>query len=335
MPKGTDLPLQFLCDELEWIDSYDVRTLDHYLRAKRVGRGRSLTEHQRRSVYSVLLSYHHLLKQKNVLDWTALPSRLWEKVQAGLVSIPTYDYVFVDEAQFFAPVSLKLIQSIVKPITGQLTLAADPTQGFLKRRESWAASGLNVRGRTVRLERPYRNSGPILKYAADFYRRRLPGEDEEINLPSPIQIAELPSGPFPELVNVRAQQDEITRTCNEIREAIARGARPEDILIILSTQRGGVRDRILNTLNKEHLVATDVQQKSAGDSARLCSINAMTGLEAPIVFLLGVSDLLQEEKSLKLAEEDRKELVRDNTRKLYTAMTRASQRLIIYSRPNS
>lgn len=332
IPKASELPLPFLCDELEWIEGYDVSNLQLYLRARRVGRGRSLSELQRRVVFLVFERYQRLLGDKESLDWTGLSSLLWKKVRTGKVTLPLYDYVFVDEAQFFAPVSLKLVQSIVKPLTGQLTLAADPTQGFLKRRESWAASGLNVRGRTVRLERPYRNSRTILEYATRFYRDRLPTEDEDVNLPSEHQMAQLPAGPSPELVAVAAAQDEVSRTCNEVREAIAHGAKPADFLIILSDEKADQRDRILTSLNKRQQIATDAQKMAATDTARVCSINAMTGLEAPIVFLLGMSDLLQSEGSLKLADEDRNELIRDNTRKLYTAMTRATQRLVLFYR---
>jgi hypothetical protein len=332
VPKAADLPLQFLCDEIDWIESYDVRTLENYLRAKRVGRKRSLNEQQRRAVYAVLQNYRRSIHEKDCLDWTTLSTVLWERVQSGKQKLPAYDYVFVDEAQFFAPVALKLIRSIVEPSAGQLTLAADPTQGFLKRRESWAASGLNVRGRTLRLTRPYRNSRAILQYAADFYRERLPDEDEEINLPDDGQIAQLHDGPSPETITVRALQDEVTRTCNEIRAAITAGANPADILIIISDEKGCQRARILASLNNGKTIVADAQKKAEANAARLCSINAMTGLEAPIVFILGATDLLQIEQSLRLAPEERKEIVRDNTRKLFTAMTRASQRLVVFKR---
>jgi hypothetical protein len=332
VPKAADLPLPFLCDEIDWIESYDVRTLEDYLRAKRIGRKRSLSEQQRRAVYAVLENYRRLLRERDCLDWTTLSTRVWERVRSGQQKLPTYDYVFVDEAQFFAPVALKLIRSIVETKSGQLTLAADPTQGFLKRRESWAASGLNVRGRTIRLTRPYRNSRAILQYAADFYRRRLPDEDEEINLPNDDQIAQLHEGPSPETITVRALQDEVTRTCNEIRAALRVGANPADILIIISDEKGRQRDRILASLNNGKTIVADAQKKIEANAARLCSINAMTGLEAPIVFILGATDLLQIEQSLKLAPEERKEIERDNTRKLFTAMTRASQRLVVFKR---
>jgi ATP-dependent exoDNAse (exonuclease V) beta subunit len=47
------------------------------------------------------------------------------------------------------------------------------------------------------------------------------------------------------------------------------------------------------------------------------------------VFLLGAHTLLEETQSLRLTEEERQDVVRDHARRLYMAMTRAGQRLVI------
>ncbi len=56
---------------------------------------------------------------------------------------------------------------------------------------------------------------------------------------------------------------------------------------------------------------------------------AATGIESPIVFLMGAHELYEQEQSIRLSDEERVELIRDNTRKLYMAITRAGQRLVI------
>jgi superfamily I DNA/RNA helicase len=62
---------------------------------------------------------------------------------------------------------------------------------------------------------------------------------------------------------------------------------------------------------------------------RVCGLDAATGLEAPIVFLVGAAELLEAEGDLQISADQRVELRRDNTRRLYMAFTRAGQRLII------
>jgi ATP-dependent exoDNAse (exonuclease V) beta subunit len=45
--------------------------------------------------------------------------------------------------------------------------------------------------------------------------------------------------------------------------------------------------------------------------------------------LVGLKELFEMEQSLRLSDTEREALVRDNTRKLYMAATRAGQRLVI------
>lgn len=56
--------------------------------------------------------------------------------------------------------------------------------------------------------------------------------------------------------------------------------------------------------------------------------DAGAGLESPIVFLVGLRELFEEEQSMRLADDEREDMIRDNTRKIYMAATRAGQRLV-------
>lgn len=47
------------------------------------------------------------------------------------------------------------------------------------------------------------------------------------------------------------------------------------------------------------------------------------------VNLVGVHALFEQEQSVRLSEDERHDLVRDNTRKLYMALTRAGQRVVL------
>ena len=58
-------------------------------------------------------------------------------------------------------------------------------------------------------------------------------------------------------------------------------------------------------------------------------LNAATGLEAPVVILLGMDHLLDSENDLRLSEGERGDLRRDHTRMLYMGFTRAGQRLLV------
>ncbi len=326
-----DLPLPFLIEEIEWLKDYGVRSLDLYLRARRAGRGRPLAENQRRAVWSIFTAYGTALAKRGAEDWPGLALRLLHAVESDMVSLPSYDAVFVDEAQFFAPVWLKIVRRLVAADGAELVLAADPTQGFLKRRESWSASGLEVRGRTTRLERAYRNTRDILDFAAGFYAARLPDDDEEVNLPTGETVMELPSGTMPTVLPSTSPQDEMLRAANEIRRLLSAGAAPEDILVV-HCESAHV-EPVLARLNTgtAPVPASHAQREARPGTVRVCSINACTGIEAAVVFVLGVDALLERENAPALDADERRELVRDNTRRLYVAFTRAVARLVLFS----
>ena len=61
---------------------------------------------------------------------------------------------------------------------------------------------------------------------------------------------------------------------------------------------------------------------------RVCSVDAATGLESPVVFVVGGAELLEREDDMPMPA-DQRELRRDNTRRLYMGFTRAGYKLYI------
>jgi superfamily I DNA/RNA helicase len=110
---------------------------------------------------------------------------------------------------------------------------------------------------------------------------------------------------------------------------VARGARLEHMLVIHADWQGA--QRALERLRAEFGAARVAHPKEGADpdQIRVCQLDSATGLESPIVFLLGAHRLLEAEGSLRISEEERAERVRDTTRRLYMAMTRAGQRLVL------
>jgi len=74
--------------------------------------------------------------------------------------------------------------------------------------------------------------------------------------------------------------------------------------------------------------AIDPKDTYPGDYVRVTTLNAGAGLESPIVFLVGLRELFEEEQSIRLSDDEREEIIRDNTRKVYMAATRVGQRLV-------
>ncbi|MBI5712273.1 MAG: DEAD/DEAH box helicase [Chloroflexi bacterium] len=318
-------------DEIDWYKDRLLFSREDYLSADRSGRGFALNESMRHKIYDAMEDYHRdLHRRQHKMDWADVPRKLLRSLEQGKIKPPRYDVIMVDEAQFFAPIWFEIIKRLVKPRTGHLFLVADPTQGFLKRKQSWAAVGLDVRGRTHRLEKSYRTTREILNFATLLYRTRLANDDEDTVLNNPPNLLEMPNGTLPTLIPLTSQQDEVTRVVNEIRSLANQGI-PLSHFLIICTEWQGV-NIMLERLQKEFGAQSALDPKeptSQTNHIRVCTLNAATGIESPIVFLCGVHDLYDAEQSVRLSDDERAELIRDNTRKLYMAVTRAGQRLVL------
>jgi hypothetical protein len=315
-----------LRSEVDWVKDNAINGPDEYLAADRRGRGFALNQGQRVQMFTAIRQYQERLNPR--IDWADVPLRMWEFIQKGQVLPQHYDVVLVDEAQFFAPVWFEIIQTLVKPQSGHLFLAADPTQGFLRQGVSWKSLGLEVRGRSYLLKLSYRTTRVILDFATRFYRTRVPEDAEGADILTPA-LQHMPPGVPPQIIPLTSPQDEISRVANEIAVLIGRGAAWRDILVLHANARGC--EQVISAIEGQlgRGAALDPKDSHPGNYVRVTTINAGTGLEAPIVFLMGLNQLFEAENSLRLSEGDRVELVLNNTRKIYMAATRAGQRLVI------
>jgi superfamily I DNA/RNA helicase len=266
------------------------------------------------------------MTKQGLFDYGDVPRGIWRQLSEGMIGPPLYDFILVDEAQFFAPIWFEILKRILNPASGRLFMVADPTQGFLKRRQSWLASGLDVRGRTQRLDRSYRTTRAILDFATRMYQLRLPADDEALIAPA---VQEMDAGAPPQIIRLTSEQDETTRVVNEIRVLREAGVPLSHILVLHASWQGV--ERLLGRLRAEFGPSAVVNPKTAapGKHIRVCTLNAATGLESPIVFVMGTHALCEAEQSVRLSADERAELIRENTRKLYMAFTRAGQRLAL------
>lgn len=321
----TSVTAGMLRSEIDWAKDQLEFDRQAYLDADRRGRGFRIPNRER--VWGAIEHYQQRLEAGGRMDWGDIPRQMLGFLDQNQVEIPPYDVILVDEAQFFAPVWFEIIRRLLKPGVGHLFLAADPTQGFLRRGGSWKSLGLEVRGRSHHLRRSYRTTLEILNFATLFYRSRIPTDDEE-DILAP-NLFDMPSGALPVLIALASPQDEIARLANEINALAGQGVPLRDMLV-LHTGWQGAKDLI--TALRKRLganAAWDPKDQYPGDYVRVTTLNAGTGLEAPVVFLAGLYELFEHEQSLRLSDEEREELIQENTRKIYMAATRAGQRLVV------
>lgn len=205
--EGLDkqLKFEFIIDEFEWISDNGPEpiSLDWYLSSDRAGRKRPLMENQRRKVYRLYVRYRKMLDERGLVDWPVLPRIFLKKLMDGAIECKQYHTIYIDEAQFFAPVWFRCVRKALDQERGRFFLVADPTQGFLRSGLSWVKMlGDDMRGRSQRLQKPYRNTREIMTFAKNFYLGRAISEEDEVNIPSEDAIRQMPAGAEPGFMGV-------------------------------------------------------------------------------------------------------------------------------------
>ena len=326
--EGTSIHIDRLLSEIDWFKDQIPMNKSKYLQTERKGRGFRLSQEQRLLMWNAISEYQHRLKRMHRMDWGDVPRKMWNFIRERKAQLPVYDFVMIDEAQFFAPIWFEIIRQVTKPRSGHLFIVADPTQGFLGRGTSWKYLGIEARGKTQNIRRSYRTTHEILNFATLLYRHRVQTNDNEDDIIEP-DLMNMPHGVIPVLIPLRSGQDEIGKVTAEIEFLKLHGA-PLGNILILHSEWEGV-DALIASLNHRlgDGTAIDPKDASPGETIRVTTLNAGTGLESPIVFLVGLNRLFEKEQSLRLSDEDIDRLMLENTRKIYMAATRAGQRLVI------
>lgn len=326
--KDTSIKPESLLSEIDWFKDQVNIDRSKYLIMERKGRGFRLNQEQRLLMWNAMIQYQNTLLATGKLDWGDIPRRMWNFIREKKVELPEYDCVMIDEGQFFAPIWFDIVRQITKPRSGHLFIVADPTQGFLGRGTSWKSLGIEARGRTQNIRRSYRTTHQILNFATLLYRNRIPKLDADDDVIEP-DLMNMPNGVLPVLIPLHSPQDEIGRVTAEVALLHQSGAPLRNILILHAEWEGV--DSLITSINRRlgKVAAVDPKDSAPADSLRVTTLNAGTGLESPVVFLVGLNRLFEKEQSLRLADDDRERLILENTRKVYMAATRAGQRLVI------
>ncbi|MFM2610959.1 3'-5' exonuclease [Vibrio campbellii] len=279
--------------ELEYINDYLIKDKEEYLEFDRQGRGFALQKSQREYVWQLYVEF---------------------------------------SAQFFAPSWLQLIKRSLAP-GGQLFICADPNQGFLKSRLSWKSVGLNVRGRTKRLNHSYRTTYEIM-VAANALLDGLEGNPEDYVKPDYEKMAR---GHKPHLIYFRNAQDEKKRFLNELLALVQSDTVAlHQIMVLCSPEYNpwSLKQDIEKRIGSNKVINYNNAKELAdnvGSKIRLLNINSCTGMESGTVFVLGAGHIINQPKNIELSDSEREEALQESMRKLYVAMTRAGQKLVVFS----
>ena len=160
-----------------------------------------------------------------------------------------------------------------------------------------------------------------------------PADEEPLNLPAPEWLETLDAGTPPILQPAGPGQDQLARLEAEIQHLRAHQAAPGDILILIAGRSLTVENIVqyLNTRLGPDCAASMRDESPPVESVGVAHLMAATGLERPIVFLLGLDELAAEESNPTLSDDERAEKWHAHTRQIYVGITRDMERLVIYA----
>jgi hypothetical protein len=162
---------KYISEEFDWIRSALPR--EHraeYADILRQGRGYRIAEHHRPAILQGLEGWERKMSAVGVIDYMGVVTAVARHID-GID--PRYRSIIVDEAQDFGSVELSIIRKLVAPDKNDLFLCGDAAQHILPKHQSFEAAGIDVKGRSSRIVRNYRNSREILRLAHQVLAQNL------------------------------------------------------------------------------------------------------------------------------------------------------------------
>jgi hypothetical protein len=319
---------QYMIDELSFLRTrYSYADRLDYLSDDLTWRSSYPSQKEREDIYDIAAAYETILGRNNVLDPDGILLRCLELLRDRRQYATILPRCIVaDEVQDFSQNELRLLASLV-PINEPdcLFLVGDGTQRVYKRGFSFAKAGIDVAGRAFVLNKSYRNSRQIMDAAHNLVLQfTFPELDTEVK-DKPLQ-PDYPAreGARPMLVKFLKETDEAAWIVNQVRELIeAKTFNPGEILILSGTQR--MRDEIRRGLHKASVAVCDLREDIEADSTKvkMSTIESAKGHESTCAFVAGLVEgaipwLPVDEEGLRI-----------NASRLYVAMTRARDKLIM------
>lgn len=306
-PILNQLGRELVYDEINWIRDIGLPELGKYIsmERKRAGQIRRLSPVDRTSIYRLLKSYRQYLHDHRICDWAEVPLLALDAIKKNDYCKELYDAILIDEAQDWAPAWFQVINQIIKPETGVIFLADDPSQSIY-RRFSWREKGISVVGRTRWLKIPYRNTFEIYRSAYSMI-----AENEEIQR----SLAEEGERVVPELSSQTMRHGPrplIKRCKNDYDEMIfIRGT-------VDSLRQMGIPEKQIAVLVRYKRDEHPVKKVLHGTDVLVNPIHSFKGLEMEAIIIPHLHETFRD------FEQETSEL-----RLMYMAMSRARSHLVM------
>ncbi|BCQ07071.1 ATP-dependent DNA helicase Rep [Mycobacterium heckeshornense] len=306
-----------------------IKTAADYLAAKRTGRGRALGSAQRAQVWQAIWEFEQLLSQLGAWTHETVQREATAILEASIEK--PYRHIVIDEAQDLSPDQWRLLRAAAPEAPNDIFIAGDTHQRIYNNRVSLREVGINVAGRSSKLNLNYRTTAEILGWSLGLLRgTRI--DDMEGGLDSIAGCKSYVHGAPPITRGFTKADAEARFIVSAVKDWLARGIAPSEIGI--ATRAKWFGSTIAEYLQAERIPAVDLAKASKTDEAvSVGTMHRMKGLEFRCVNVAGVSaKLVPAPSAVTPAEEDKQTHEQDLERErclLFVACTRAREELLV------
>ena len=325
-----DLEPSFYVDEwAQVILALDELTLEHYVHAKRTGRGNRLRRKDRMAIWEVTECYRRLMKERCIRDVDAAMRDARLVLEQNPVEAP-YKSVVVDEGQDFSAPAYRLIRALAgSEHENDLFIVGDSHQRIYGKRAVLSRCGINIRGRSKKLRINYRTPEEIRR-AAVAVIEGLSWDDLDDGYDDDDVTQSLVYGTRPETKVFRDITAEIDWIEGEIRREMSSGRDLKDICVVLRTN--SLASEYARGISERGLPVMLLKPRQADDRSkggvRLATMHRVKGLEFDDIFLANMSQgVVPLDSSLRRArrEGNENDVIQAERSLVYVAMTRAKR----------
>lgn len=317
---------EFFLEEVLWMKGKMLLNKESYFEAKRTGRGTSdrVTRADKEVIWEIYSEYERLKSSYRTYDFADFSLLCLQVIQSQPNFKPPYSHLIVDEAQDLSKAEMMVISKIVSSSTKSISIIADAAQRIYKSGFTWSEVGINVVGnRTSTFKKNYRNSESIAKAAASLLEKEPDKSDFTLIEPAR-KGGEKPSlGLF----------DHWEEQSNYIIELLQKLQHEGNSTVLLHRDHEGIRKarallRKCKIDFEEILNSDDVNFDSS--SVKICTLSSIKGLEFDNVIIFDLNEGVIPYPP-GFSDDNDEVHISTERRLLYTAMTRAREKLFLLS----
>jgi mRNA-degrading endonuclease RelE of RelBE toxin-antitoxin system len=321
----------FLLSEWEQVvDAWQLETWEAYRAVVRLGRKTRLPEAQRVILWSVFERVRSDLAARRMTTRSGQFARLTAALEAS--PHPPFDFAVVDEAQDIGVAHLRFLTALGRHRPDALFFTGDLGQRIFQQPFSWLALGVDIRGRSRRLQVNYRTSHQI-RMQAD----RLLGPevaDADGNTEDRRHTVSVFNGPQPDIRVLATREEETTAVSEWLAARRAEGVALHEIALFVRSEAELDRARAAVERGRLPYRILDEKVETATGKTSVAAMHLAKGLEFRAVAVMACDDEVipsQERISAVGDDSDLEDVYNTERHLLYVACTRAREHLLVSS----